>query len=96
MQQPEEGYSWRKSAPRGDDGRGEFAGNLVPLREDDVQRLFRLILLNPSSGGHSADLGEKREPRETACVHCRQNTVMKESLTPHHRDGERQHRQHAE
>jgi len=28
-------------------------------------RLFRLFLLNPSCGGHRADLGEKREPRET-------------------------------
>jgi len=41
----------RKSTPRGDDGRGEFAGNLVPLQQDDVQRLFHLILLNPSCGG---------------------------------------------
>jgi hypothetical protein len=41
----------RKSTPRGDDGRGEFAGNLVPLQQDDVQRLFHLILLNPSWGG---------------------------------------------
>jgi len=31
-----------------------------------VFRLFHLILLNPSCGGHSADLGEKREPCETA------------------------------
>jgi hypothetical protein len=26
-------------------------GTLVPLRQDDVQRLFHLILLNPSCGG---------------------------------------------
>jgi hypothetical protein len=42
-------------------------------------RLFRLILLNPSCGGQRADLGEKREPRETACIHCRsEKSVMKE------------------
>ena len=60
----------RKSTPRGDDGRGEFAGNLVPLQQDDVQRLFHLILLNPPCGGHSADLGGKevRAPRDG--VHC--------------------------
>ena len=40
---------------------------------------FRLILLNPSCGGHRADLGEKREPREMACIHCQSETsVMKE------------------
>ena len=33
-------------------------------------RLFRLFLLNPSCGGHRADLGEKRELRETACSDC--------------------------
>jgi hypothetical protein len=32
-----------------------------------LQRLFHLLLLIPSCGGPGADLGEKREPRETAC-----------------------------
>jgi hypothetical protein len=51
----------RKSTPRGDDGRGEFAGNLVPLQQDDVQRLFHLILLNPSCGGQIALTSERSE-----------------------------------
>jgi hypothetical protein len=47
------------SAPRGENGRGEPGVNLVPLRQDDTQRLFHLILLNPPCGGHSANLGGK-------------------------------------
>ena len=40
---------------------------------------FRLILPNPSWGGHSADHGEKREPRETALMHYHdERSVMKE------------------
>src|SRR3954454_1555700 len=54
----------QKSTPRGDDGRGEFAGNAVPLRQDAFQ-IVPPLLLTPSCGGPSADLGEKREPRET-------------------------------
>src|SRR5437868_4435518 len=30
---------WRKNASHGNDGRGKFAGNVVPLRQDDVQRV---------------------------------------------------------
>src|SRR4051812_8656405 len=45
-------------------GRGEFAGNAVPLRQDAFQ-IVPPLLLTPSCGGPSADLGEKREPRET-------------------------------
>jgi hypothetical protein len=38
-------------------------------------RLFRLSLLNPSCGGRSADLGEKREPRETRAAIVRKRRI---------------------
>jgi hypothetical protein len=36
-------------------------GTSVPLRQDDVQRLFHLILLNPSCGGQIALTSERSE-----------------------------------
>ena len=60
----------RKSAPRGNDGRREFAGNVVPLCRT-MFRLFCLILLSPSCGGRNADLGGQRELRDTACIRWR-------------------------
>jgi len=39
-------------------------GNTGPLRQDEFQ-IVPPLLLTPSCGGHRADLGEKREPRET-------------------------------
>jgi hypothetical protein len=36
--------------------------------QDDVQ-MFRLILLNPSRGGHRADFERSGEPCETAFIH---------------------------
>jgi hypothetical protein len=45
-------------------------GNTVPLRQDDVQ-IVPPLLPTPSCGGHRADLGEKREPRETEYDNCR-------------------------
>jgi hypothetical protein len=45
-------------------------GNTVPLRQDEFQIVPPLLLI-PSCGGLSADLGEKREPRETVYDNCR-------------------------
>jgi hypothetical protein len=75
--QREEGLEFRhrrKSTPRGDDGRGEFAGKPVPLRQDAFQ-IVPPLLLNPSCGGQRADLGEKREPRETVYSDCSETMV---------------------
>src|SRR3954447_16455681 len=63
-------------------------GNTVPLRQDDVQ-IVPPLLLTPSCGGHRADLGEKREPRETVYDNCKKvNKQWRRSLTRHHRDRE--------
>jgi len=63
-------------------------GNTVPLRQDDVQ-IVPPLLLTPSCGGHRADLGEKREPRETVYDNRRKaNEQWRRSLTRHHRDRE--------
>ena len=45
-------------------------GNTVPLRQDGFQIVPPLLLI-PSCGGQRADLGEKREPRETVYDNCR-------------------------
>src|SRR3954469_22166312 len=63
-------------------------GNTVPLRQDEFQ-IVPPLLLTPSCGGHRADLGEKREPRETVYGNCRKvNKQWRRSLTLHHRDRE--------
>src|ERR1700751_687469 len=69
MPLPEQGHlvpPWRESTPRGDDGRGEFAGNLGSA---SAGRCTEIVPPHPSEPimwrPNSADLGEKREPRET-------------------------------
>src|SRR3954447_12945903 len=63
-------------------------GNTVPLRQDGFQIVPPLLLI-PSCGGHRADLGEKREPRETVYENCRKtNEQWRRNLTRHHRDRE--------
>src|SRR5690348_18149021 len=63
-------------------------GDIVPLRQDGFQIVPPLLLI-PSCGGHRADLGEKREPREMVYDNCRKvNEQGRRSLTRHHRDRE--------
>jgi hypothetical protein len=63
-------------------------GDMVPLRQDGFQIVPPLLLI-PSCGGQRADLGEKREPRETVYDNCRKvNEQWRRSLTRHHRDRE--------
>lgn len=70
MQQPEEGYSVspsRKNAPREDDGRGEFVGNLLPL----AGRCSEIVPPHPSEPIVCAAMAPTSELRETANVYCR-------------------------
>src|SRR3954471_14497083 len=63
-------------------------GNTVPLRQDEFQ-IVPPLLLTPSCGGQRADLGEKREPRETVYDNCtKANEQWRRGLTRYPRDRE--------
>jgi hypothetical protein len=66
-------------APLADDGRCEFATNVGPPWQGDVQ-IVPPRLLTPSCGANSADLGEKRVPRETACNSLSERKISDEGL----------------
>jgi len=68
--------------------RGEFVGNVVPLRQDDV----RIAPPHPSEH-HVASVAPTSERTESCArrMHSRSEgemSVMKESLTPYRRDRE--------